>query len=166
MPMIYLDYAASTPLHPAVLDELEKAQREDFANPSSAHKLARDVNKRVENVGRRIRESLGGGQSDDFLIFTSGATEANNTVIQGLSLSAGDEILLTRADHPSLLAPSMERCSQGVVVKEYPIESSGGGIDEKGLLEMISSRTRLVLLSSVNSQSGNWHDWGGYGDAD
>ena len=158
--MIYLDYAASTPLHPVVLGELERAQRDDFANPSSAHKFARDLNKRLETAQKRIRESLGGGDNDDFLVFTSGATEANNTLIKGLSFSAGDEILLTRADHPSLVVPAMEQCSHGAIVKEYPLESSEGGIDKKGLLEMVSSRTRLILLSSVNSQSGNWHDWG------
>ena len=154
--MIYLDCAASTPLYPEVLEELKRAQKEDFANPSSAHKLARNLNKRIERAERLIRESLGGGEDDDYLVFTSGATEANNALIKGLPFSAGDEILLTWADHPSLTVPALEQNISGVVVKEYPLGPSGE-IDEDGLLERMSSHTRLVLLSSVNSQSGNWH---------
>ena len=158
--MIYLDCAASTPLHPEVLDELERAQREDFANPSSAHKLARDLSKRVEAAGKFIRESLAGGEARDedyCLIFTSGATEANNTLIKGLSYSSGDEIILTHADHPSLTVPATEQMSRGVLVKEYPLGSSGE-IREQRLLDLMTPQTRLVLLSSVNSQSGVWHD--------
>ena len=154
--MIYLDCAASTPLHPRVLDELERAQRDDFANPSSAHKLARDLNKKIEAVEMFIRASLGGGE-EDYLVFTSGATEANNALIKGLPLSSGDEILLTQADHPSLIVPAKEQSGRGALVKEYPLDSSGE-IDGDSLLKLTTSRTRLILLSSVNSQSGNWHN--------
>ena len=154
--MIYLDCAASTPLYPEVLEELQRAQKEDFANPSSAHKFARNLNKKIEEAERFIRECLGGGE-DDYLVFTSGATEANNTLIKGLSLVPGDEILLTPADHPSLTVPAMERGAGGIEIKEYPLGASGE-IDGERLLEQMTSRTRLVLTSSVNSQSGNCHD--------
>ena len=60
--MIYLDYAASAPLHPLVLGELERAQKEDFANPSSAHKFARNLNKKIEAAEKLIRELLEGGK--------------------------------------------------------------------------------------------------------
>ena len=154
--MIYLDCAASAPLHPAVIDELERAQREDFANPSSAHKFARNLNRKIEAAERFVRESLGGGR-DDYLVFTSGATEANNTLIKGLQFFPGDEIILTQSDHPSLTVPATEQGARGVAVKEYPLGLSGE-IDEEKLLKLMSSHTRLVLFSSVNSQSGNWHD--------
>ena len=156
--MIYLDCAASTPLHPEVLEELQRAQREDFANPSSAHKFARDLSRKIEMAGRLIRGCLGGGR-DDYLVFTSGATEANNTLIKGLPLGPGDEILMTLADHPSLTVPAAEQVVRGVVVKEYPLGSSGE-IDGARLVGRMTPHTRLVLLSSVNSQSGNWHDLG------
>ena len=155
--MIYLDCAASTPLHPEVLDELERAQKEDFANPSSAHKFARSLNKKVEAAARLIRESLEGGEEGDYLVFTSGATEANNALIKGLSYSSGDEIILTHADHPSLTVPATEQGARGVLVKEYPLGQSGE-ICVQSLLDLMTSRTRLVTLSSVNSQSGSWQD--------
>ena len=154
--MIYLDCAASTPLYPEVIDEMHRSQRDDFANPSSAHKFARALYGKVEEAERAIRESFG-GKEEDYLIFTSGATEANNTLIKGLRYRPGDEILLTRADHPSLIVPAEEQISHGVEVKEYPLEE-GGEIDGDRLVEHMTPNTRLVLLSSVNSQSGNWHD--------
>ena len=78
-------------------------------------------------------------------------------LIKGIQFSSGDEIILTRADHPSLTVPAVEQCERGVILKEYTLSSSGE-IDEEKLLSLITPKTRLVLLSSVNSQSGNWHD--------
>ena len=80
--MIYLDCAASTPLCNEVLQELDRAQREDYANPSSSHRLGRGLGQKIEGVKRYLLKTLG-GRSDDILLFTSGATESNNTLIKG-----------------------------------------------------------------------------------
>ena len=135
--MLYLDCAASTPLHPQVLQELSLAMEQDFANPSANHKAGRKCAQKVEKIRQEILRLLK-APADSTWVFTSGATESNNTLIKGLPLQEGNEIFFSSADHPSLVAPTQEWKQKGILaIEKNP-----------------SSKTRLALLSFVHPLTG------------
>ncbi len=156
--MIYLDYAASTPVRPGALEVLHKSMKEDFANPSSSHKLGVDLKRRVAGCRVRFLRLLGGDEQDR-LIFTASATESNNTIIQGLGLKPADAVIVSLADHPSITVPALFLENNGIVIKEMPIQPDGTP-DEEGLLNLLDKSVKLVLLSHVNNMSGALTDIG------
>lgn len=154
--MIYLDYAASVPIEPTAHEILIKSYKEDFANPSAAHGLARDIQKRVDVAREYLLEVLDGKEGYRS-IFLSSATEANNTVIKGLSLKDGDKVLMTSSDHPSLTVTCNELKEKGVEVQEIPL-TLDGSIDEDALIRLIDERTALITFAHVNNHSGHVRD--------
>ncbi|MGD2089411.1 MAG: aminotransferase class V-fold PLP-dependent enzyme [Candidatus Aminicenantes bacterium] len=156
--ILYLDYAASTPLRLRALQVLKTSMKEDFANPASAHQLGRDLQRRIETCREKFLEFLGareGGQ----LIFTGSATEANNTVIRGIGLRAGDPVIFSFADHPSITVPMEILEKRGIQVMGLPLQKDGT-TDKPGLLELLDKAVRLVILTHVNNQSGTITDIG------
>jgi len=154
--ILYLDYAASTPLRPGALQVLETSMKEDFANPASAHRLGRDLRRRIETCREKFLEFLGGGKGYK-LIFTGSATEANNTIIRGLGLRAGDPVIFSFADHPSVTVPMERLEKRGIQVKELPLQRDGAP-EEPALLKLPDKAVRLVILTHVNNQSGTITD--------
>lgn len=154
--MLYLDHAASTPLRPGALQVLKTSMKEDFANPSSAHRLGRDLRRRIETCREKFLEFLGAGEGDR-LIFTGSATEANNTIIRGLGLRAGDPVVFSFADHPSVTAPMERLEKRDIQVKELPLQRDGTP-DEPALLKLPDKTVKLVILTHVNNQSGTITD--------
>ena len=84
---IYLDYNASTPIAPSVLDEMLPYLKEKYGNPSSTHPFGVACRAGIEQAREQLAKLLGCGASE--LIFTSGATESNNMVIKGIAKAAG-----------------------------------------------------------------------------
>lgn len=83
--MIYLDNAATTPLTPSVIDAMTEIMVNDFGNPSSIHGIGRHANQRLRSYRQTIASAL---KTDPRrIIFTSGATESNNTAIKGYALA-------------------------------------------------------------------------------
>jgi cysteine desulfurase len=156
--MLYLDYAASAPIRSSALKILETSQRENFANPSSAHKLGKELSRRIEGCRLQFLEFLGAG-SGDRLIFTSSATESNNTVIKGLGLKKGDSVLVSFADHPSVVEPVARLEAAGVTHRELPLYEDGT-VKEEVLPELLEDSVKLVILTHVNNQSGAIEDIG------
>lgn len=150
--MIYLDHAASSPISERVLNVLCESQRVDFANPSSSHKIGRKLSERIEFCRRSILEITKGTGAFDF-IFTSSATESNNTIIRGLRLKDGDKILLSAADHPSVINPAENLKRYGCSVDLLPL-GSGGIIHMDELSTRDISKVKLVIVTYVNNQSG------------
>lgn len=148
--MNYFDHAASTSLYPEVLDTLLASMRADFANPSALHILGHDLAEKISSYKENFLKVLGGHKNDLF-IFTSSATESNNTVIRGLNFNEGDVIVYCRADHPSVTAP-IENL-KGVTLKEILL-GADGTIDLEHFKTLIDEKVKLVVLSSVNNQNG------------
>src|SRR5512133_2838359 len=105
MTQIYLDYNASTPVDSQVLDEMLPYLKNNYGNPSSSHGFGVPLKAGIEQARERLALLLGCGASE--LIFTSGATESNNMVIQGIVRAAGKRkhIITSRIEHPSVLDP-------------------------------------------------------------
>ncbi len=137
--MIYLDYAATSPMKLEVLESFTKALTQDFANPSSAHKLGKSLHKRVEQIQKELLKDF---DSKGTLLFTSGATESNNTVIKGINYLPDDEILYDAADHPSVV-----KVVETLSVKRVSFSS-------KDLHSLLNEKTRLLILTHVHNLSG------------
>ena len=126
---IYLDHAATTPVHPEVTAAMEVAQREGFANPSSLHAAGRRAKLLLEDARERIVAALGGrptGPGRDRLVFTSGATEANRLAILGLAAgSPGRAVFVSARDHSSVRLAARELADRGWTLVDQPLTAAG-----------------------------------------
>lgn len=155
--MNYFDHAASTFIYPEVLDLLSKSFKEDFANPNSQHLFGANLLKKIE-VARSYFLMILKASKDDSFIFTSSATESNNTVVRGLDLKEGDVILYSKADHPSLVGP-IEKLAVDKKLKLKLIHLNKNGlIDNEEFKKLLDENVKLVVLTHVNNQSGVIHD--------
>jgi cysteine desulfurase len=150
--MLYFDHAASSPLCPEALETLQKTMKEDFYNPSAAHKWGRELNQKTQKIREDIKAHLK-APKESRLIFTGSASESNNSLIKGLNLSKGDRLLVSLGDHASLVKPSLSLKEQGIEIEELPLNSVG--VPEIKLInDELMKNVKVVLISSVNSQSG------------
>jgi len=153
---IYLDYNATTPLDPAVLDAMLPYLREHFGNPSSQHSYGK-VARRALDVARAEVAALVGAQSDEIL-FTSGGTEATNFALKGLAFAAlGDtdrpQVVISAVEHPATLetARFLERLGFELTV----IGVDGyGRIDLEALAVALRQPTLVVSLMHANNETG------------
>jgi cysteine desulfurase len=126
MGRVYLDHNATTPLRPVAVAAVERALREEFGNPSSVHWAGRAA----REVLARARAEVGAlaGVPPGTLVFTSSATEANNTLIRSIGLrgpAEGGRILTCATEHPSVLESCDELRALGFRVVELPVDSEG-----------------------------------------
>ena len=115
--VLYLDNNASTPLATTVLEAMMACARCQHANPASPHQLGRKARHVVEQVRENILVDMGAtitGAKPDRLIFTSGATEANNLVLRGMG--GKGPIILSPIEHPSIDRVGKILAEEGVTV--------------------------------------------------
>ena len=144
---IYLDYAAATPLDPRVLRAMQPYFGKEFYNPSATYLVARSVRQALEKARAQIAVRLGVRPAE--VIFTAGATEANNLAIQGLMKSYPDgEVLVSAIEHESVLAPAKLFKS-----KLMPVDKRGI-VDLEKLEAMVNDQTVLVSVGLVNNEIG------------
>jgi cysteine desulfurase len=152
---IYLDYMASTPLDPTVRMVLDVALRDEFANPSSeGHILGWKARDAVERARCSIAESV--GAMDDEIIFTSGATEADNLGILGAALGAPQSrrrILVGEGEHKAVLEAARALEALGYIVETVGLNSNGV-TDVKDLAEKLRPDVAVVSLMAVNNETG------------
>ena len=152
--MIYLDYAANAPVDKEVLDVFNEATIKYFANPNSTHKLGLEAKNAIDNASKNIAKYL--GLPDDEIIFTSGASESNNLVIQGICnryKSRGKHIIISKLEHSSIVAPASYMQSLGFDVDLVSVNKDGI-IDIEELKSLIRDDTILVSITSVDSELG------------
>ena len=149
--MTYLDYSATTPVIDEVMDSFVKASK-FIGNPNSLHMLGREANNLIEAATNQIASLL--GVDKDEIIYTSGASEANNTVIKSMEIykNRGCEIITTQLEHSSIYEPLKYMESKGFRIKYVPLEN--GIVSISALEKMISDETVLVSISMVNSETG------------
>lgn len=152
--MIYLDYSATTPVNPEVLDSLVKVSRDYIGNPNSMHSLGVKSRALLKSATRQIADCLNVKMEE--IIYTSGATEANNTALLGVALrykNRGNHIILSKLEHPSeyVLANYLENLGFRI---SYVNNDSDGLIDLDDLKSLITDKTILVSIVGVNSEVG------------
>lgn len=152
--MIYLDYAANTPVNEEVLQVFCEASKAYLGNPNSSHKLGRDAKEAIDKATENISNLLEIKNRD--IIYTSSGTEANNLAIKGVAnayRSYGKHIITTYLEHSSVTAAMVDLQNQGYEIDFVDILSDGT-IDLDHLEELIRKDTILVSLCCVGSEVG------------
>ena len=157
---IYADYQATTPVDPRVLETMLPFWGDSFGNPHSndhivGWKAAESVRESASAVARLI------GADSDEIVFTSGATEANNLALFGLARRAPPSrrrILVSAIEHKCVLAAArslVER--EGYIVELIPVDSDGF-VDLNALEEMVDDKVLVVSIMAVNNEVGSIQD--------
>lgn len=152
--MIYLDYSATTPVLPEVLDSYNKVTNEYFGNPNSLHNLGLKSRELLNSATRQVSELLNIDISE--FSFTSGATESNNLAIIGACLAnkdKGNHIIVSKLEHPSIYKIVDYLVSIGFKVS-YVNNTVEGVIDFEDLKRKMNEDTILVSICAVNSETG------------
>ena len=152
--VIYLDNAATTKVDPEVLNSYNQITLKYFANPSSIHSLGQESSRLLDRSREQILNVLKLTHHD--VIFTSGATEANNLAIKGYCFanrSRGKHIITSSTEHPSVLNTVLEMQDFGFEVTVLPVNKEGQ-IEVKTLKAAIREDTILVSLMMVNNEVG------------
>ncbi|MCH5155499.1 MAG: aminotransferase class V-fold PLP-dependent enzyme, partial [Clostridiales bacterium] len=149
--MIYLDNAATTRVFESAVRAAETAMTTDYFNPNATYKSAVAVNNVIEQ-SRSIIANASGVLSNE-IIFTSGATEANNWVFNcGIKHQKGN-IVISAGEHSSVYEVAMQLKSRGKDVRIAPLLPCGT-VDEQALLELVDVNTALVSVIHVNNETG------------
>lgn len=152
--MVYLDYSATTPVLPEVLDSYNKVTEEFFGNPNSLHSLGVKSQELLESAKLQIAELLGIKETE--FTFTSGATMANNLALLGVASvykRYGNHIVVSRLEHPSIYGICKHLEKLGFII-DYVDVTSEGIIDFEDLKRKVTKETILVSICSVNSETG------------
>lgn len=152
--MIYLDYSATTPVSFEVLDTISKVTKEFIGNANSLHALGQKSANLLESATNQIADIFGINNSE--IVYTSGATEANNMAIIGSALAnhkKGKHIITSKLEHPSVYAICDYLKSIGFEIS-FVKNDAEGLIDFDDLKRLVRDDTILVSICAVNSELG------------
>ena len=152
--MIYLDYSATTPVLPEVLDSYNKVTTEYFGNPNSLHSLGLKSKDLLESATKQVSELLNIDINE--FSFTSGATESNNIALIGYAIAnkmRGNHIIVSKLEHPSIYSIVDYLESIGFKIS-YVNNTEEGVIDFDDLKQKMNEDTILVSICAVNSETG------------
>jgi len=152
MRQVYLDNAATTPLHPQVKQAIQGAMAE-YANPSSLHSLGAGVEKLLSQARAEVAGLLKVNAAN--LVFTSGGTEANNMAIKGALARSGRKgrLVTSSIEHPSVMEVYRRLESEGWDVVRIPVDD-GGQVQLEALEQALAQPTALVSIMAVNNETG------------
>lgn len=152
--MIYLDYSANTPVSPRVLQSFTDAAARYVGNPNSNHPAGLAAKAAIDEATARIAAALGVQPNE--IIYTSGASESNNTAIRGIlhaSRHIGRHVLTTPLEHPSVSG-----CLTAAMERGYEIDmlsvGHDGRIDPEEVRSLLRPDTVLVAMTAVDSELG------------
>ncbi|MBQ6134697.1 MAG: cysteine desulfurase [Bacilli bacterium] len=152
--MVYLDYSATTPVNEEVIETYAKVCREFIGNPNSLHTLGVKAKQLIDASTKQIAKILGVKETE--IIYTSGASEANNTAVKGVCLqyaSRGKHIITTELEHSSIIAPLSYLSHNGYEIDFVKLDENGL-VDLEDLDRLIRKDTILVTIAAVNSEVG------------
>lgn len=154
MQRIYLDHNATTPPHPAVIAEMADCLAAAFGNPSSLHWAGQGAQRRLDRARQQVAALI--GAPPDEIVFTSGATEANNTVLKGLAhdwRGRGGHIVTTAIEHQAVLNPCRHLEACGVRVTCLPV-TRDGVVNPAAVAAALAPDTFLVSVMLANNDTG------------
>jgi cysteine desulfurase len=151
---IYLDYNATTPHDPEVIDAMRPFFEKEFGNPSSGHWYGIRPKKAVMEARDRIASLLNCEARE--IIFTSGGTESNNHALKGVAdayRGRGNHIITSQIEHPAILEVCKHLEKNGYEVTYLPVDSLGM-IDVSAVEDAITSKTILITIMHANNEIG------------
>ena len=154
MDRIYLDYAATSPVLPEVLDAMLPFFMSCFGNPSGIHENGRETRKAVEQARREVAETLGAESRE--IVFTSGGSESDNLAIEGTAFALrekGNHIITSQIEHHAVLNTCRWLEKQGFRVTYLPVDASGL-VEPDSVRDAIGNDTVLVSIMTANNEIG------------
>jgi len=157
VPPIYLDYHATTPVDPRVVDAMLPWLTRRFGNPHSAdHVMGWEAAEAVETARAQVASLIGAKAGD--IIFTAGATEANNLAVKGAARArrardGRDHVVTLATEHKCVLESAARLAREGFAVDVLPV-APDGLVNLKTLAETVTARTALVSVMAVNNEIG------------
>jgi cysteine desulfurase len=151
MDCIYLDNNATTALLPAVWEAMRPFAAEAFGNPASAHRAGRRARQALEDARDRVAALV--GARPDEVVFTSGATEANNLALYGLLADPPGHLVASPIEHPSVAEPLRDLHERGFDLSFLPVQPSGV-VAADALDPLVRPETVLVAVMLVNHETG------------
>jgi cysteine desulfurase len=153
-PAVYLDYHASTPCDPRVVEAMLPFFIESFANPSSSHRQGRAAAAAVSHARSQVAGVLGASPGE--IVFTSGATESNNLAVLGAARAAPAtrrKIIVSAIEHKAVMEPAVWLERSGFEVVRLPVETDGC-VDLYELANSVDERTAIVSIQAANNEIG------------
>lgn len=151
MERIYLDSNATTPMLPAVWEAMRPYLDGIAGNPASAHQEGRQARRALDDAREQVAQLL--GAHPDEVIFTSGATEANNLALPGLAGEPPGHLLVSPIEHPSVSEPIRQLEQRGFRRSDIPVSREGVAQIEE-INALLHPETRLVALMRANHETG------------
>ena len=154
--MIYLDNAASTAVHPEVVKEMMPYFDSQYGNPSSIHQFGRKAKNAIQKARKQVAALI--GAEPDEILFTSGGTESNNTILYGIPKLQGshldqNHIITSSIEHEAILQPCKEFENIGIKITYLPVDEHGI-VDPNDIANSINSHTVLVSIMLANNEVG------------
>jgi cysteine desulfurase len=149
-----MDHAATTSVHPQVLEAMLPYFSEQYGNPSSVYSLAQEGRKAVDEARETVADILGCKPSE--IIFTSGGTESDNTALKGVAFAAknnGNHIITSSIEHHAVLHTCHQLEKFGFEVTYLPVDQHGL-VDPDDVARAITDRTILVSIMLANNEVG------------
>src|SRR5262245_19739550 len=143
MDCIYLDNNSTTPLLPALLERMQPYLTEQFGNPASAHGVGRRARQALEDAREQLAVLL--DAHADEVVFTSGATEANNLAIFGLAGEPPAHLIASAIEHPSVAEAACR-----FALSTLPVDDKGM-VKFESLPLLLRPETRLVTVMLANN---------------
>ena len=154
MRQIYLDYNATTPIAPSVLEAMQPFLTGHYGNPSSAHALGRGAKEAIEDSRSKIGNMIGCDTGE--IVFTSGGSESNNLAIKGVMFSHAPEdahIIISAIEHPAVTEPANFLRRLGYEVSVAPCDADGI-VQASSVADLMQPNTRLVSVMHANNETG------------
>ena len=151
MTPLYLDHSATTPVLPAVWEAMRPHFTEVAGNPASSHHAGRRARQALEEARERVAATL--DAHPDEVVFTSGATEANNLAVFGLAGPPPGHLLVSSVEHPCVLEPARRLAESGFRLDLLPV-NSGGLVEPDAFVAALRDDTRLAAVMLANHETG------------
>jgi cysteine desulfurase len=154
MGRIYLDYAATTPVHPDVLKAMLPYFTDAFGNPSTIYSYGQEAKGAVDEARSRVAGLIGAGGEE--ICFTSGGTEADNSALMGVALSnesRGNHIITTSIEHHAVLETCKYLEKRGFKITYLAVDNYGM-VDPDAIRKLITSKTILISVMHANNEVG------------
>lgn len=154
MRRVYLDHAATTPVHPEVAEAVKEAMLVYYGNPSSIHSFGREARRAVDEAREKVARLIGAEPAE--IIFTSGATESDNLAIKGMAYASrdrGGHIITSSIEHHAILHACEQLEKEGFRVTYLPVDGDGL-VDPADVEQAIGEDTILISIMLANNEVG------------
>ena len=152
----YLDYNATTPVVPAVMDAMLPYFSQRFGNASSRHEYGRAARKAIDEARQRVAAAVGAHPTE--VVFTSGGSEANNLLVKGAAACLKPGVIAVSAiEHPCVREPARELVRQGWTLEQIGIDADGR-VNDEDYQRVLARMPKIVSVMLANNETGVLQD--------